>query len=339
MRKLERTLEYKSGKIKLLYIDKEYPDFKHFKIECDDEYPRNMTIRAVTGWKYFDPGFDLCWEDSYIPFDELESKFRYNITIQFDKKTYLFKDFIFGTVLYDDYDAHIYDRYRRYYLCTDSDFSINKQRYTGVVFDDFSLVYEDVESYVKYAKELGFKNVILAGHSLGSNKIIHYLGNTSDNFVNYFIVTSPVDLAYWFNVMPNIKKCINLAQKLAEDGREKEILPYLFGGFSPMSAEAVLSFYNAFNLKNCPVISGDGETTSLYNIKIDGAFVIGAKDSLTEGDPKGFMERINSCCKYPEHNTVIVVPDASHIFYGKHEEYAKTILDCIEHKFCFDSVL
>ncbi len=220
-----------------------------------------------------------------------------------------------------------------------SDFSINKQRYTGVIFDDFSLVYEDVESYVKYAKELGFKNVILAGHSLGSNKIIHYLGNTSDNFVNYFIVTSPVDLAYWFNVMPNIKKCINLAQKLAEDGREKEILPYLFGGFSPMSAEAVLSFYNAFNLKNCPVISGDGETTSLYNIKIDGAFVIGAKDSLTEGDPKGFMERINSCCKYPEHNTVIVVPDASHIFYGKHEEYAKTILDCIEHKFCFDSVL
>ena len=199
-----------------------------------------------------------------------------------------------------------------------SDFSINKQRYTGVIFDDFSLVYEDVESYVKYAKELGFKNVILAGHSLGSNKIIHYLGNTSDNFVNYFIVTSPVDLAYWFNVMPNIKKCINLAQKLAEDGREKEILPYLFGGFSPMSAEAVLSFYNAFNLKNCPVISGDGETTSLYNIKIDGAFVIGAKDSLTEGDPKGFMERINSCCKYPEHNTVIVVPDASHIFYGKH---------------------
>lgn len=220
-----------------------------------------------------------------------------------------------------------------------SDFSINKQRYTGVVFDDFSLVYEDVESYVKYAKELGFKNVILAGHSLGSNKIIHYLGNTSDNFVNYFVVTSPVDLAYWFNVMPNIKKCINLAKKLAEDGREKEILPYLFGGFSPMSAEAVLSFYNAFNLKNCPVISGDGETTSLYNIKIDGAFVIGAKDSLTEGDPKGFMERINSCCKYPEHNTVIVVPDASHIFYGKHEEYAKTILDCIEHKFCFDSVL
>lgn len=211
-----------------------------------------------------------------------------------------------------------------------SDFSINKQKYTGVVYDDFSLVYEDVESYVKYAKCLGFRNIILAGHSLGSNKIINYLGNTQDNYVDYFIVTAPVDLSHWFKVMPNVSKCIQLAEQFVSEGREKDILPYLFGGFSPMSAETVLSFYNAYNLKNCPVISGDGETSSLSNIKVNGAFVIGEKDSLTEGDPKGFMEKINSYCKNCENNQVIVVPDASHIFYSKHDEYARVILDCVE---------
>lgn len=211
-----------------------------------------------------------------------------------------------------------------------SDFSINKQRYTGVVYDDFSLVYEDVESYVKYAKTLGFKHIVLAGHSLGSNKIINYLGNTSDNYVDYFIVTAPVDLGHWFKVMPHVSECIRLAEQFAAEGRAKDILPYLFGGFSPMSAETVLSFYNAYNLKNCPVISGDGETVSLSNITINGSFVIGAKDSLTEGDPKGFMEKINSYCKNYEHNQVIVVPDASHIFYGKHDEYARVILGCVE---------
>ena len=215
-----------------------------------------------------------------------------------------------------------------------SDFSINKQRYTGTVFDDFSLAYEDVESYVKYAKNLGFCNIILAGHSLGSNKIIHYLGNTSDNFVDYFIVSAPVDLGHWFNVMPNVKECIELAQNFVDKGRGENILPYLFGGFSPMSANAVLSFYNAFNLKNCPVISNDGETNSLSNIKINGSFIIGAKDSLTDGDPKGFMEKINSHCKFPSRNQVIVVPEASHIFYGMHEEYAQTVLECIEHQRC-----
>lgn len=219
-----------------------------------------------------------------------------------------------------------------------SDFSINKQRNTGVVFDDFSLVYEDVESYIKYAYELGFKRIILAGHSLGSNKIIHYLGNTTDNFIDYFIVTAPVDLAHWFDVMPNVKECIELAQKFADENRGKDILPYLFGGFSPMCADSVLSFYNAFNLKNCPVISGDGETSSLSNIKINGSFVIGSKDSLTENDPKGFMEKINSYCKNPENNQIIVVPDASHIFYGKHEEYAQTILNCVKYHSCIAAI-
>lgn len=213
-----------------------------------------------------------------------------------------------------------------------SDFSTGKQKTTGVVFDDFSLAYEDVESYVKYAKELGFKNIILAGHSLGSNKIINYLGNTSDNFVDYFIVTAPVDLAHFFKVMPNVNECIELAQKFVDEGRGGDILPYLFGGFSPMSAETVLSFFNAHNLKNCPVITGDGETNSLNNIKINGSFVIGSKDSLTEGDAGGFIEKINSYCRNHEQNRLIVIPDASHIFYGKHEEYARVILDIAAQK-------
>lgn len=211
-----------------------------------------------------------------------------------------------------------------------SDFSTGKQKYTGVVYDDFSLVYEDVEAYVKFARDLGFKNIILAGHSLGSNKIIHYLGNTSDNFVDYFIVSAPVDLAHWFEVMPNVKECIELAKKFVDENRGTEILPYLFGGFSPMSAETVLSFYNAFNLKNCPVISNNGETASLFNIKVNGSFVIGEKDSLTDGNPEGFMVKLSSYCKHPERNQVIVIPDASHIFYGKDKEYAQTILECVE---------
>ena len=161
-----------------------------------------------------------------------------------------------------------------------SDFSTGKQKYTGVVFDDFSVVYEDVESYVKYAKKEGYKNIILAGHSLGSNKIIHYLGNTPDDFVDYFIVSSPIDIMHWWKIMPDIDRCFNLAKQFVDENRGNDILPYMFGGFSPMSANAVLGFYHADNLKNCPVISGIGETNSLYSIKPNGSFIIGSKDSV-----------------------------------------------------------
>lgn len=214
-----------------------------------------------------------------------------------------------------------------------SDFSIHKQRNTGVVFDDFDAVYEDVEAYVKFAKQKGWKNIILAGHSLGSNKLIHYLGNTPDDFVDYFIVSSPIDLAYWWSIIPQKDTYLKMAQEFLAEGRENDIMPFLFGGFSPMSAKTVLGFYNAENLKNCPVLSRDGETNSLYSIRPNGSFIIGSKDSVVGDDAGEFIMKINSCCKHPGKNQVIVVPDASHIFYGKHDEYAATVLKCLQNHF------
>ena len=226
--------------------------------------------------------------------------------------------------------AHAHDSFSCFAY---SDFSTGKQKHAGVFSDDFNMVYEDVESYVKCAKDMGFKNIILAGHSLGSNKIIHYLGTTPDDFVDYFIVSSPVDIMHWWDVMPDIDKCFALAKKWVDEGRGDDILPFLFGGFSPMSAKTVLGFYNADNLKNCPVLSKKGETQSLYNIKPKGAFIIGSKDSVTGNSPKGFMETLNGWTKNPKLNKVIEIKDASHIFYGKHDIYAKTVLDCIQNHF------
>lgn len=213
-----------------------------------------------------------------------------------------------------------------------TDFSIGKQRHKGVFNDDFDMVYEDVESYVKHAKQMGFKKIILAGHSLGSNKIINYLGNTPDDYVDYFIVSSPVDIMHWWKVMPNIDECFNLAKQWVKDGKGDDILPFLFGGFSPMTAKTVLGFYNAENLKNCPVLSKQGETDSLYNIKPNGTFIIGSKDSVTGESPKGFMEQLNKWTRDPEHNEVIEVEGGSHIFFNMHNEYAKLILDIVNER-------
>lgn len=223
--------------------------------------------------------------------------------------------------------AHAHDSFSCFAY---TDHSIGKQRHAGVFNDDFNMVYEDVEAYVKYARELGFKNIILAGHSLGSNKIIHYLGNTPDDFVDYFIISSPVDIMHWWKVMPNIDECHKTALEWVNDGRGDEILPFLFGGFSPMSANTVLGFYNADNLKNCPVLSKKGETQSLYNIKPNGLFIIGSKDSVVGDSPKGFMEQLNKWTKHEYENQVIEVEGASHIFYDKHDIYAQTVLDCIQ---------
>ena len=44
------------------------------------------------------------------------------------------------------------------------------------------------------------------------------------------------------------------------------------------------------------------------------------------------MEKINSYTKNPQNNEIIVIPDASHIFYGKHEQYANVILNIVKRR-------
>ncbi len=214
-----------------------------------------------------------------------------------------------------------------------TDHSTGKQKHAGVFNDDFNMVYEDVETWVLKAKNMDFKNIILAGHSLGSNKIINYLGNTPDNFVDYFIVSSPVDIMHWKTIMPNVEECYDMARTWIENGRGDDILPMLFGGFSPMTANTVIGFFNAENLKNCPVLSGNGETSSLYNIKPRGSFIIGSKDSVVGDSPKAFIEQLNKWTKHEHENQVIEVEGASHIFFNKHDIYAQTILDCIQNHY------
>ena len=133
--------------------------------------------------------------------------------------------------------------------------------------------------------------------------------------------------------MPNIDKCFDMAKSWVENNRGDDILPFLFGGFSPMTASTVIGFHNANNLKNCPVISKQGETNSLYNIKPFGTFLIGSKDSVTGDSPKKFMETLNSWTKHPKLNRVIEIEGASHIFYNMHDTYANTILDCIQNHY------
>ena len=45
------------------------------------------------------------------------------------------------------------------------------------------------------------------------------------------------------------------------------------------------------------------------------------------------MEQLNNWTKQPENNKVIEVEGASHIFYGKHDIYAQTVLNCINNHF------
>lgn len=50
-----------------------------------------------------------------------------------------------------------------------------KEEVIGSWNEDFNNTDEDIEAYLNYVYQQGYKNIILAGHSLGANKVIYYL--------------------------------------------------------------------------------------------------------------------------------------------------------------------
>ena len=60
----------------------------------------------------------------------------------------------------------------------------------------FSYTNDDISAYLNYAAK-NYKHVILAGHSLGANKVIHYLSTHHDkNLPEHFMLLSPANLTY-----------------------------------------------------------------------------------------------------------------------------------------------
>ncbi len=95
--------------------------------------------------------------------------------------------------------------------------------------EDFNYVDEDIEGYLKFAHKEGYKNIILAGHSLGANKVIYYLSRHHDkNNVSHFILLSPANLTWLMKNVTEREKQIIL--EYVESGNENKILPFYFMG-------------------------------------------------------------------------------------------------------------
>lgn len=113
----------------------------------------------------------------------------------------------------------------------------------------------DLEGIIAYVKDLGYKEIILQGHSLGPHKICYYLAHTQNNSVSRAILITTADVQYQFDSsVPQWQKYALVAKRMIEEGKEKELMPIKLWSNCPISAA---SFWNYTNVNtNCFVFNG-----------------------------------------------------------------------------------
>lgn len=181
----------------------------------------------------------------------------------------------------------------------------------------FSYTNEDIDAYLDFAAK-NYRHVILAGHSLGANKVIYYLSTHHDKKrVEHFILMSPANLAYMMqNVTFDEKNFIN---RVVRYGQGEKILPFAFMGWVICTANTAHDWLSG-------ILDNTNDFSQLEQINHTGALIIGTFDNFTEGDPSKFLKNINSHMSTAENNKLIFIERTGHTYQQKHQEIADKIL-------------
>lgn len=119
---------------------------------------------------------------------------------------------------------------------------------SGASTELFSDCPKDIDAWINFLSEKGYQNIILSGHSLGTEKIAHYMRNVSRPLISSMIFLAPSD------TIGNQQRYENSiggdffleAKKLVSSGNPDNLLSNskAHAGVLPMSAAAYLDFYS-----------------------------------------------------------------------------------------------
>ena len=201
-----------------------------------------------------------------------------------------------------------------------------KEEFVGSFNEDFKNIEEDIEAFIIYAEKNKYKNIYLAGHSLGANKIVYYLSRNHDKRIKKYIILSPTNITYLLNGVTEEEK--NIIREYKKTGKDDELIPFeLFGWLQCITRTAYDWVFN--NILNNVHIEINADFSQINNIEQSGAMLIGTYDRFSFGDPSGFLENINNHTKHPENNKLIFVPQTGQTYQGKQQEVAEILLNLI----------
>ena len=191
----------------------------------------------------------------------------------------------------------------------------------------FSYTDEDIEAYLDFAKTEGYDHVILAGHSLGANKVIYYLSRHPEAEIDKFLLLSPANLTYMMSGVTAREK--DYIQAAVAQGDGDKLLPFPFMGWVECIAHTAWDWQFSGLLNNVHT-AVDGDFSQAERIRHTGGLLVGTYDNFTDGDPSQFLRNLNNHMPKADQNRLIFIERTGHTYQGKHQALADDILELVQ---------
>ncbi|MGH7368576.1 MAG: alpha/beta hydrolase [Candidatus Rokuibacteriota bacterium] len=200
------------------------------------------------------------------------------------------------------------------------------KRLAGAAFERFDESVHDIRAMIALATASGYRRVILAGHSTGANKALHYVARTRDRKVAGLILLGPIaDVAGERKRIGGreLARRVAAAERIARRDPEA-LVPRRFGF---LSAPRFISLYRPGEAEDVfPYYRPGARWAALRRVRVPVAVIIGSRD--------GFLDRkaAEVIAAFERHATGTpafsgtVIPRAPHGFARHEDALARVIV-------------
>lgn len=209
-------------------------------------------------------------------------------------------------------------------------------KYVGAAIEIFEECLFDIDAWIKFAFSIGYKNIILEGHSFGTNKIQYYaLNGKYKKMIKALILLGFTDsYGGQLEYLEKNKQCnedvLKEAEELIKQNKPLQLLSdlYINWGELPQTAQSYKNFMTPGSvLSNILPLGQNKNFTNFKKIAIPILGVVGDTEECTVISPKKAVDRLN---KENKNARCYMIEDCNHSYQGKEEALLKIIRSFIK---------
>jgi pimeloyl-ACP methyl ester carboxylesterase len=204
---------------------------------------------------------------------------------------------------------------------------------TGAALEMFEDCLQDLDAWVRYALDGGYRRIFLQGHSLGTEKIVYYMehGTLADHVAAVILLAvsdsfgNQARIAKTFPVDP-----MKEAGRLAAEGNGEQFLTSVWrahGGGVPQSAVSYLNFFSpGSELSKTLPLRDNGNLLYYRNIRVPILVLVGEHDPFT---CLPVPEALRLLEKENRQTRTKIIAGTDHDFSGKERELVETVKEFV----------
>jgi pimeloyl-ACP methyl ester carboxylesterase len=207
----------------------------------------------------------------------------------------------------------------------------------GVALEKFEDCLLDIDAWIEFALQQGFENIILEGHSYGTEKSVYYMnkGKYADKIIGIILFGFSDNVGYQAGYEKQSSKDYRSeAQRLVDEGKPYHLLDDLdaYCGEMPVSAQTYLDTFHedSEDAKALPFHKGQG-LEYFRNITVPMLGVISDNEAgeytiIPIKEAAALLQSENELAE------VQIIPGTDHVFTGKEEEMVEIVTNFVQRR-------